>query len=195
MKKDLHPQYHQSTVTCVCGNSFKVGSTLKKINVEICSMCHPFYTGKQKLVDTAGMVDKFKDRMKKAKTMQDTALKTEMTAKKKKAKKKKATIAFCCSRRSSSMMPLSHVTRAATRYTSGLSWPSSAAGVYDGHSCPSFRCKPLRGHCTAPAPRSATSWQLSRSRIHQNSNEYCNWSEFCRVRLLNDSTIFPAHSG
>ena len=61
MKKDIHPEYYpDATVTCACGNSFKVGSTVKKIQVEICSACHPFYTGKQKLIDTAGMVDKFK---------------------------------------------------------------------------------------------------------------------------------------
>ena len=61
MKKDIHPDYNpKATVTCSCGNTFKVGSTVKELNVEICSACHPFYTGKQKLVDTAGRVDKFK---------------------------------------------------------------------------------------------------------------------------------------
>jgi large subunit ribosomal protein L31 len=88
MKKDLHPKYHQATVNCACGNSFEVGSTMEKINVEICSMCHPFYTGKQKLVDTAGMVDKFKERMQKAKSMQESELKAQM-AKVEVAKKKK----------------------------------------------------------------------------------------------------------
>ncbi|MCX6786084.1 MAG: 50S ribosomal protein L31 [Candidatus Komeilibacteria bacterium] len=63
MKKDLHPQYYpDAAIKCACGNTFKVGSTVKEINVEICSNCHPFYTGKQKLVDTAGMVDKYKAR-------------------------------------------------------------------------------------------------------------------------------------
>ncbi len=61
MKKEIHPTYYpEAVVKCVCGNTFKVGSTVNEINVEICSKCHPFYTGKQKLVDTAGMVDKFK---------------------------------------------------------------------------------------------------------------------------------------
>ncbi len=59
MKKDIHPEYHLANVRCACGNEFQVGSTLKEIKVEICSQCHPFFTGKQKLVDTAGRVEKF----------------------------------------------------------------------------------------------------------------------------------------
>jgi large subunit ribosomal protein L31 len=59
MKKDIHPKYVETTVTCGCGNAFKTHSTLKEIRVEICSECHPFYTGKQKFVDTAGRVEKF----------------------------------------------------------------------------------------------------------------------------------------
>jgi len=59
MKKGIHPEYVEATVTCGCGASFKTRSTLKEIKVEICSMCHPFYTGKQKFVDTAGRVEKF----------------------------------------------------------------------------------------------------------------------------------------
>lgn len=67
MKKDLHPDYHHDTkVTCSCGNTFVTGSTLPSIQVEICSNCHPFYTGQQKLVDTAGRVDKFQARVTKA---------------------------------------------------------------------------------------------------------------------------------
>jgi len=66
MKKDIHPQYHQAKVTCSCGNTFEVGSTTPEINVEICSACHPFFTGKEKLVDTAGRVDKFRARMEAA---------------------------------------------------------------------------------------------------------------------------------
>ena len=62
MKKDIHPKYHQAKVTCACGNSFVVGSTLPEIHVEICSLCHPFYTGKQKLLDTARRVEKFQAR-------------------------------------------------------------------------------------------------------------------------------------
>ena len=59
MKKDLHPKYDLGTVTCACGNTFQTRSTMREIKIEICSECHPFYTGKQKLVDTAGRVDKF----------------------------------------------------------------------------------------------------------------------------------------
>jgi large subunit ribosomal protein L31 len=60
MKKEIHPEYAESTVTCACGNTFKTRSTKKEIRVEICSSCHPFYTGKQKFVDSAGRVEKFK---------------------------------------------------------------------------------------------------------------------------------------
>ncbi len=59
MKKDIHPKYYRAKVKCACGNEFEVGSTKKEIKVEICSKCHPFFTGKQKLVDTAGRVEKF----------------------------------------------------------------------------------------------------------------------------------------
>ncbi len=62
MKADIHPAYHEITVTCSCGNTFQTSSTLKSetVSVDVCSSCHPFYTGKQKLVDTAGRVDKFR---------------------------------------------------------------------------------------------------------------------------------------
>jgi large subunit ribosomal protein L31 len=59
MKKDIHPEYHNIKATCACGNEVEVGSVNKEISVEICSACHPFFTGKQKLVDTAGRVEKF----------------------------------------------------------------------------------------------------------------------------------------
>jgi large subunit ribosomal protein L31 len=63
MKKDIHPKYDNNTkVTCACGATFEVGSTSKEINVEICSQCHPFYTGNEKVLDTAGRVDRFKKR-------------------------------------------------------------------------------------------------------------------------------------
>ncbi len=66
MKKDIHPAYNPKTpVKCACGNSFTVGSTAKSIEVEICSKCHPFYTGKQMLVDTAGRVERFRARKEK----------------------------------------------------------------------------------------------------------------------------------
>ncbi len=60
MRKDIHPDYKQTTATCACGQTFDVGSTKENIKVEICSACHPFFTGKQKLVDTAGRIDRFK---------------------------------------------------------------------------------------------------------------------------------------
>ncbi len=60
MKPEIHPQYEICTVSCACGNTFQTRSTVGDIQVEICSECHPFFTGKQKLVDTAGRVDKFR---------------------------------------------------------------------------------------------------------------------------------------
>lgn len=60
MKKDIHPQYQNAKVTCVCGNTFDTRSTRADIRVEICSACHPFFTGKQKLIDTAGRIEKFR---------------------------------------------------------------------------------------------------------------------------------------
>jgi large subunit ribosomal protein L31 len=60
MKKDIHPEYKQVVVHCACGNEFETGSTAKEIKVEICSKCHPFFTGKQKLVDTTGRVERFR---------------------------------------------------------------------------------------------------------------------------------------
>jgi len=63
MKQDIHPKYFTNAVaTCGCGKKFTLGSTLEKIEVEICSNCHPFFTGKEKLIDTAGKVEKFKQR-------------------------------------------------------------------------------------------------------------------------------------
>ena len=59
MKNGIHPNYDVCTVTCACGNTFQTRSTLKQMRVDICGLCHPFYTGKQKYVDTAGRVDKF----------------------------------------------------------------------------------------------------------------------------------------
>jgi large subunit ribosomal protein L31 len=66
MKSKIHPNWHQATVTCACGNTFVVGATVKDIQVEVCYACHPFYTGQMKFIDTAGRVDAFKDRQKKA---------------------------------------------------------------------------------------------------------------------------------
>jgi len=59
MKANIHPKYETTTVTCACGNTFETRSTAKDIRVEICSACHPFFTGKQKLMDTEGRVEKF----------------------------------------------------------------------------------------------------------------------------------------
>jgi large subunit ribosomal protein L31 len=68
MKRDIHPKYNTNTkVNCACGSSFNVGSTIEKIEIEVCSSCHPFYTGAEKVIDTAGRVEKFKMRMAKAK--------------------------------------------------------------------------------------------------------------------------------
>ena len=68
MKKDIHPKYYEKAkVTCACGNTFTVGSTKEKIETEICSACHPFFTGLEKVMDTAGRVEKFKGRLAKAK--------------------------------------------------------------------------------------------------------------------------------
>ena len=60
MKKDIHPKFTQTKVRCACGHEFMTGSTADSIRVEICSKCHPFFTGKQKLVDTAGRVERFR---------------------------------------------------------------------------------------------------------------------------------------
>lgn len=66
MKKDIHPTYYESArVTCACGNTFTIGSTKEYIEVEICSNCHPFYTGKEKIIDTMGRVERFKKRLAK----------------------------------------------------------------------------------------------------------------------------------
>ena len=67
MKADIHPAYDEISVTCSCGNTFSTGSTLgEDLTVEVCSACHPFYTGKQKIVDTGGRVDKFRRRYGKS---------------------------------------------------------------------------------------------------------------------------------
>ena len=65
MKTEIHPQYQQVNVHCACGETFTTGSTKKELRVEICSKCHPFFTGKQKLVDSAGRIDRFQQRYAK----------------------------------------------------------------------------------------------------------------------------------
>ncbi len=62
MKAGIHPEYKETVIRCACGNVIETGSTKENISIEICSACHPFYTGKQKLVDTGGRVDKFRKR-------------------------------------------------------------------------------------------------------------------------------------
>ena len=65
MKPDIHPKYSQTTIKCACGNVLEVGSTKSDISVEICSKCHPYFTGKQKLVDTAGRIERFRKKYEK----------------------------------------------------------------------------------------------------------------------------------
>lgn len=83
MKNKIHPKYYpRAKVTCACGNSFTVGSTVPEINVEICSACHPYYTGKHKLVDTQKRVDKFKARLAKTEKLQQSPKRRSTVAKK-----------------------------------------------------------------------------------------------------------------
>jgi large subunit ribosomal protein L31 len=87
MKKDIHPKYGKSTVKCSCGNTFETNSTQSQIQVEICSACHPFFTGTQKLVDTAGRVDKFKAKLIKAEALKKEKAEKEAAKKAKPVKK------------------------------------------------------------------------------------------------------------
>ncbi|CCQ90340.1 50S ribosomal protein L31 [Nitrospina gracilis 3/211] len=66
MKADIHPEYFETTITCACGNQVKTRSTVKDVHQEICSACHPFFTGKQKLIDSAGRIEKFTRKYQKA---------------------------------------------------------------------------------------------------------------------------------
>ncbi len=65
MKKDIHPKYQEATVTCACGNTFTTGSTKPELRVEVCSECHPFYTGKQKTAEAGGRVERFNKKYKR----------------------------------------------------------------------------------------------------------------------------------
>ena len=88
MKVNIHPKYYpKSKVTCSCGNTFEVGSTMPEIKVEVCSACHPFYTGTAKFIDTAGRVDKFQARVKKAEEMKAEKSKPKKTKNIKEKKK------------------------------------------------------------------------------------------------------------
>src|SRR5689334_11535595 len=75
MKAGIHPQFFQAQVVCACGNTFTVGSTVEKIHVELCSNCHPFYTGAQKFVDSASRIDKFQKKQAKAVQYKATVVK------------------------------------------------------------------------------------------------------------------------
>lgn len=93
MKTAVHPQYFQSAkIRCVCGNSVAIGSTLEETLVELCSQCHPFFTGKQKLIDTAGRVDRYKKKVEKKAELSDSRkgrkVKRESAVARKTAKKK-----------------------------------------------------------------------------------------------------------
>lgn len=78
MKQGIHPKYVNAKVVCSCGNTFETKSTTPEIHVEICSACHPFYTGKQKLVDTAGRVDKFRSRFEASKKLRDQKMESSL---------------------------------------------------------------------------------------------------------------------
>ncbi len=88
MKKDIHPKYKNATVTCACGNTFEIGSTQESISVDVCSKCHPFWTGQQKFVDIEGRVDKFKKKQDIADKERQKRIKS---IKKKLAKQKEQT--------------------------------------------------------------------------------------------------------
>lgn len=89
MKKGIHPNYHkEATIVCSCGATLATGSTKKEMKVEICSSCHPFYTGKKKIIDTTGRVDRFKKLAEKAAAKKEL-LKTKKAKPAKKEKQKK----------------------------------------------------------------------------------------------------------
>ncbi len=87
MKKDLHPNYGSATIKCACGNEVKTASTVAEMNVEICSVCHPFYTGQKKIVDSAGRVDRFTKRFAQSQSIKED-IKKRKEAKIKNKKKK-----------------------------------------------------------------------------------------------------------
>lgn len=92
MKTGLHPKYNDTiTITCACGHSILAGSTIDSIKTELCSECHPFYTGKQKLVDTAGKVDKFMAKVKKAQAFKEQNVKVVEEDEKEEEKKEEVT--------------------------------------------------------------------------------------------------------
>lgn len=93
MKDNIHPKwYPQAKVTCTCGNTFLVGSTLPEINVEVCSNCHPFFTGKMKFVDTQGRVEKFQKKVAQAQAKKYIKKKDRQKQKKVKEEKRPKTL-------------------------------------------------------------------------------------------------------
>jgi len=85
MKKEIHPKYNNNAIIkCACGNKITTGSTRKEMEIEICAKCHPFFTGKEKLIDIEGRVEKFRQKMKKSKNIKD-----KQTTKKTRTKNKK----------------------------------------------------------------------------------------------------------
>jgi len=93
MKKDIHPKYNEKAkVTCACGNTFEIGSTMNEIKTDLCSACHPFFTGKQKLVDTARRVEKFGDKLKASGAITNKTGKTAKRAKKAEVRAAKETV-------------------------------------------------------------------------------------------------------
>ena len=92
MKKELHPKYFEdATITCACGTTYTIGSTLNKIDTELCAACHPFYTGKQKILDTARRVEKFEARLdKQTETKGGKKAKKEKRSAQKKAKREES---------------------------------------------------------------------------------------------------------
>lgn len=89
MKEGIHPQYKETVIKCICGTTYQTRSTKENIHVDICAACHPFFTGKQKLVDTAGMVEKFQKKMAKktGETKRAKGKKAKAVAKSKKSQK------------------------------------------------------------------------------------------------------------
>lgn len=88
MKKNIHPEYGPAVIVCACGNRVETTSTVPEMHVEICSACHPFYTGQKKIVDTAGRVDRFTRRVEHAKNLQENLKKMKEAKSQKKAKPK-----------------------------------------------------------------------------------------------------------
>lgn len=83
MKPNIHPKYYENAkVHCACGNTWTTGSTVEKIDVEICSNCHPFYTGKEKIIDTSGRIDRFKKRIQKSQDKTGKKIVKKISAKK-----------------------------------------------------------------------------------------------------------------